>query len=127
MSRICKRFADGKRPYSLEELSKVTSIPVRIANDMLFNLIDCNMLIEISSDEKGETSRFVPSESINNLNLGVMVDRLEASGKWKMSLSVNQLLNEKWKKALELRAGYLKSMRDIRLENLVPLKFDKEE
>ena len=118
MSRICRRFADGKHPYSSEELTKETGIPVRIANELLFKLIECNLLIEISSDEKGETSRFVPSESLDNLNLGIMIDRLEAVGKWKLDLPLGDLLGSKWSKALEMRGIYLKSMRELRLEEL---------
>jgi membrane protein len=118
MSRICLRFSQGKRPYTLEDLTNETGIPVRIANDLLYKLVDCNMLIEITSDEKGEASRFVPSESLENFNLGVMVDRLEAVGKWKIDLPVSQLLNSKWMEAMDLRGNYLKSLRNIRLEDV---------
>lgn len=118
MSRICKRFAEGKRPYTTEELQQETKIPVRIVNDLLFNLIEAKMLIEISSDEKGESSQYVPAESLNNLNVGVMIDRLEANGKWKLDLSVNDLLGAEWVKAIDERSKYLKSLRDIKLEAL---------
>lgn len=118
MSRICRRFADGKKPYTLEELTKETGIPVRITNDLLYKLVDCNMLIEITSDEKGEASRFVPSESLDNFNLGVMVDRLEAVGKWKIDLPVSELLSAKWTEVLEIRVNYLKSLHSIRLEDI---------
>ncbi len=118
MSRICKRFAEGKRAYTIEELQRDTNIPVRIVNDLIFNLIEADLLIEISSDEKGESSQFVPSESLSNLNVGVMIDRLEAEGKWKLDISVNELLGSEWTKAIEERSNYLKSLRNIKLEEL---------
>lgn len=117
MSRICSRFAEGKKACSSEELSVDTGIPVRIVNDLLFKLIDASLLIEISSDEKGEASRFMPSETLDNINLGVMVDRLEALGKWKIDLPVTELLGSKWAQAMEIRGCYLKSLRDVRLED----------
>lgn len=118
MSRVCKRFAEGRRPYTTEELQRETGIPVRIVNDLLYNLMEANLLIEISSDEKGQSSQFVPAESIANLNVGVMVDRLEAKGKWKIDLPVSDLMGSEWAKAIEQRNKYLKSMYDIKLENL---------
>lgn len=118
MSRICNRYANGKKPYTLEELTKETGIPVRISNDLLYKLVDCNLLIEITSDEKGEASRFVPYESLDNLNLGMMVDRLEANGKWKIDLPVGQLLNVKWIEAMNMRTNYLKSLQNVRLEDI---------
>lgn len=118
MSRICRRFSDGKRPLTAEELQHETRIPVRIVNDLLFVLMEAKLLIEISSDEKGESSQYVPAESLSNLNVGVMIDRLEANGKWKLDLSVNDLLGTAWVKAIDERSKYLKSLRDIPLERL---------
>ncbi len=119
MSRICKRYAQGnKNYYTIEELQRETNIPVRIVNDLIFNLIDAKLLIEISSDEKGESSQFVPSESLENLNVGVMIDRLEAEGTWKLDVSVNELLSNEWTAVLEERSKYLKSLREVRLEDL---------
>lgn len=118
MSRICRRFADGKKPYTIEELQRESNIPVRIVNDLLFNLIEAGLLIEISSDEKGESSQYVPAESLANLNVGVMIDRLEAQGKWVLDLSLNGLLSNKWAKVIDSRSRYLKSLREVNLEDL---------
>ena len=118
MSRICKRFAEGKRPCSAEELREETGMPIRIVNDLLFKLIEAKMLIEISPDEKGESSVFVPSESLENLSVGVMIDRLEAQGKWQFDLNVSELLSDEWLKVVEMRTLYLKSARDMRFEAL---------
>ena len=118
MSRICRRFADGKQPYTTEGIQQETGIPVRIVNDLLYKLMDARLLIEISPDEKGQASQFVPAESIANINLGVLIDRLEALGKWKIDLPLTMLKNKKWEKALNLRSNYLKSLKEIKLEDL---------
>ena len=118
MSRICRRFQDGRRPYTKEELSKETNIPVRIANDLLFGMAEAGLLIEISSDEKGESSQFLPAESLSNLSVGTLVDRMEARGKWKIDLPVSELLSSDWTRVIEMRVNYLKSLKDIRLEDL---------
>lgn len=118
MSRICKRFAEGRKPYSLLELRKETNIPIRFVNDLLYELIDANLLIEVTSDEKGEESRFMPSENLSNLTLGTMIDRLEARGRWKIDLDVSGLLSQEWAKAIGARSNYLKKMRNIFLQEL---------
>ncbi|MBR4897676.1 MAG: YihY/virulence factor BrkB family protein [Prevotella sp.] len=118
MGHICRRFADGGKPYTAEELRQLTGIPIRIVNDMVYLLIDARLLIEISSDEKGESSRYVPAESLSNLSLGTMIDRLEAQGKWQIDLPVSQLFSESWARGVDLRINYLRQLRDIRLEDL---------
>ena len=118
MGHICRRFANGGKPYTAGELRQLTGIPIRIVNDMVYQLIDARLLIEISSDEKGESSRYVPAESLSNLSLGTMIDRLEAQGKWQIDLPVSQLFSECWARGVELRINYLRQLRDIRLEDL---------
>ena len=118
MGHICRRFANGGKPYTAGELRQLTGIPIRIVNDMVYLLIDARLLIEISSDEKGESSRYVPAESLSNLSLGTMIDRLEAQGKWQIDLPVSQLFSECWARGVDLRINYLRQLRDIRLEDL---------
>ncbi len=117
-SRICRRFADGGNPYTALELRELTTIPIRIVNELLFQMIDAGLLIEITNDEKSETSRFMPAEDIRNMTLGSMIDRLESHGQWKIELDVSELFTSEWGKALEMRSNYLKNAREIRLQNL---------
>lgn len=117
-SRICRRFAVGQRPYTALELKVETGIPIRVVNDLLYDMIDAGILIEVSSDEKGEQSQFVPAESIENLSLGVLIDRLEAHGQWKLDMNLDALFNDNWLKALEMRHSYLAETRQILLKDL---------
>ena len=118
ISRICKRFANGQRPLTALEISGETNIPIRIVNDLLYEQIAAGLIIEITSDEKGEISRFMPAEDIKNLTLGTMIDRLESHGSWKIDLDVSNLFSEKWGRAMELRSTYLHDARDILLQDL---------
>ena len=118
MSRICRRFANGQKALSALELRKQTSIPIRIVNDLLFELMDAGLVIEITSDEKGETSRFMPAEDVHTLSLGMMIDHLESRGKWKIDLDISELLTGEWGKAVEVRSNYLRDSRSILLKDL---------
>lgn len=118
LSRICQRFAKGEKAYSAIDLREVTGIPIRIVNDLLYDMIDAGLLVEISSDEKGFTSTYMPAESLSNLSLGVMLDRLESRGKWKLHIDVSELFSSEWGKAVGERMKYLHNLREISLENL---------
>lgn len=118
MSHICRRFANGQRALSAMELRECTTIPIRFVNDILYDLMKAGLVLEMTNDEKGETSRFVPAEDIRNLTLGTMIDRLESQGTWKIDLDVSELFSEQWGKAIELRGKYLRDARSILLQDL---------
>jgi membrane protein len=119
MGRIARRFTEGGHPYTALQLRQLTNIPIRVVNDLLYQLIEARLVIEVSSDEKGDTSQYMPAESLDNLNLGVLIDRLESTGKWKLDIDLHQLAdNEAWGKALLMRRNYLKEQRNIKLEQL---------
>ena len=100
------------------ELREETTIPIRFVNDLLFDLMNAGLIVEITSDEKGETSRFMPAEDIHNLTLGTMIDRLESAGQWKIDLNVSDLFSDEWAKAIDLRGSYLREARKIALKDL---------
>ena len=76
------------------------------------------MVVEISTDEKGEQARYMPTENVDHLSLGVMIDRLESRGKWKIDLDFADRRGEMWTKAMEVRSRYLKESREILLKDL---------
>ena len=80
--------------------------------------MQAGLIIEITADEKGETSCFMPDEDIKNLTLGAMIDRMESFGQWKIDLDVSKLFSEQWGKAMELRSIYLRETRQILVQDL---------
>lgn len=118
MSRICKHFASGQKPYSALELRKETAVPIRFVNDLLYDMTEAGLLIEVTSDEKGETSHFIPAEDLKNMTVGTLIDRLESAGRWKIDLDLSELFHGEWSKAVELRSIYLKDSRKILLQDL---------
>ena len=118
MSRICRRYADGKSAPSADDLRQQTGVPIRIVNDLLFKLAEARMVIEVSSDEKGGTSTFVPAESLENLSVGVMIDRLEAQGRWTLDFPLSDLMSTEWGRAVGMRLDFLRQLQDIKLQDL---------
>ncbi|MDD6738250.1 MAG: YhjD/YihY/BrkB family envelope integrity protein [Prevotella sp.] len=119
MSTICKRFDKGLKPLTALGISKETGVPSRIVNELLYQLIDAGLVVELSSDDKGDVSHFMPAESVERLSVGKMIDHLEALGKLKLSFpSEMTLRGELWKKVIEIRRDYLRQMKDILLKDL---------
>ena len=117
-SRICRRFDRGLRPYTSLELCQETKIPIRIVNDLLYEMIDARIIISINSGEKGETMQFIPFENIERLTLGVLIARLESRQRWKLDLPLREIYNDNWRKALAIRRTYLKQSKEILLKDL---------
>lgn len=118
MGRVCKRFDEGGRAYTAQDLRTETGIPIRIVNDLLYDLVQSRLLVEIGDDGKGASSRYMPAQSLDRLSVGAMIDRLESQGRWKLRLPLAKQSSEGWSKILEGRSAYLASMREVMLKDL---------
>lgn len=118
MRVVCRRFDKGLPAMSAMELRDETGIPIRIVNDLIYTLIAARLLTELSTDEKGEASRFQPAESTEHLSVGLMIDRLEATGRWRFSLPLDQLQGGRWREVTAARSAYLCQLRGVLLKDL---------
>jgi membrane protein len=118
MGHVCRRFIEGGRPYTLVELREKITIPIRFVTDLVYELIDARMLVEINKDDKSEESRFMPAEDTANMTLGMMIDRLESKGTWKIDLDVRSMLRDEWRKVIALRSSFMKQARTLKLQEL---------
>ena len=80
--------------------------------------MNAGLIVELTSDEKGETSRFMPAEDVSRMTLGLMIDRLESQGKWKIDLDMSKLLVGEWGRVIEVRSAYLREARTVLLKDL---------
>ena len=119
LSLICKRFSEGGKPYTALELKLATNIPIRITSELLYDMSKAHLILEtVGIDEKEEDPVFLPAESLENLSVGAMVDRLEAQGSWKLDVNLRAHTSVNWGKAYQARRAYLKSLRGILLKDL---------
>lgn len=117
-SRICRNFSEGGKPLSALKLKLATSIPIRIVNDLLYQLVQINILTEIPGGDKDGESLYQPAECITRLSVGTLIDRMEAQGKWSLTIDVKQLSSTAWKKIIAERNTYLNSQREVLLKDL---------
>lgn len=117
-SRICRNFSEGAKPLSALKLKLATGIPIRIVNDLLYQLVQINILTEIPGGDKDGESLYQPAECITRLSVGTLIDRMEAQGKWSLTIDVKQLSSTAWKKIIAERNTYLNSQRKVLLKDL---------
>ncbi len=122
MTLICRRFEEGKKPYTALELKLETNIPIRITHDLLENLTRVHLLSEMTNDEKGTEAVYQPAESTARLSVGMMIDRLEAEGKWKLMPDLQLFKSDELMKAIRQRKDYLQKQRDILFKDIPLLR-----
>ena len=118
MSLICRRFEEGRKPYTALELKLETNIPIRITHDLLQQLVRIHLLTEVTTDEKGAVSRYQPAESTSHLSVGLMIDRMEAEGKWKLDIAFKKLGDTELAKTIRLRKNYLDLQREVLFKDI---------
>ena len=117
--RICKRFKEGGRPYNLMELKQMTSLPTRIITDLIYDMQNAGILVELNPDGKDNESEWIPSESVENITVGLLRSHLESLHNRTLDSTICRLMDsKKWRKALLIRHNYLKAQRDIKLYEL---------
>lgn len=125
MTLICRRFEEGKKPYTALELKLETNIPIRITHDLLENLTRVHLLSEMTNDEKGTEAVYQPAESTARLSVGMMIDRLEAEGKWKLMPDLQLFKSDELMKAIHQRKDYLQKQRDILFKDIPLLRSEE--
>lgn len=117
-SRICKQFAQGGKPYSALDLKLQTGIPIRIVNELLYEMTKSDLLTEISTGDKGEATYYQPAECLSRLSVGTLIDRMEAYGRWTLDIDIRKLSSPTWKRIIKARKSYINIQREILLKDL---------
>lgn len=118
MSHICRRFEKGEKPYTALELKLKTNIPIRVAQELLYELTNMHMVSEVTSDEKGEESVYQPAEDLTRLSVGLLIERYESAGKWEISLNLKDADHGKWNATIANHARYIEAQKSILLKDL---------
>lgn len=77
--RIVQNFARGEAPLTARQLSHELEIPVRLVNEILFELTQSNILSVTDAEKDGERG-FQPARDIHTLTMQHVIDALELRG-----------------------------------------------
>lgn len=120
LSFICKRFLAGKTAYTADRLASVHRIPIRLVNDILYELYTAGLLLEVGNDEKGAASSFVPARDSSTLTVGTVLNKLSRNGYEKVTDDLPDEYSELWKRFNRSYKDLLKNEQmNIRLYDLL--------
>ena len=119
MSIICKRFEKDEKPYTAEEISLECRIPIRLVHQVLYQLQEIHVLYEITpEDNKSNTAAYLPALDINQLNVALLLDRLDTYGSEDFKIDRDKEFRDQWSALLQAREEYYRSSSKILLKDL---------
>jgi membrane protein len=79
MHMIIRNFAIGEKPISAEKISRLLKIPARLANDILQDLANVDLVSVIHENEQKERL-YQPAVDINKISVSFVLTRLDKKG-----------------------------------------------
>ncbi len=76
---IVKNFEEGGLPKTNQQISHELGIPVRLLNDLIFDMIEAGVLAELAT-ESAKERKYQPALDINKLTVDYLYTRLEKLG-----------------------------------------------
>lgn len=117
VSKICRRFVNGSRPYSATALARETNIPLSVVRDLLNTLVKADVLSQNIGQKAGKDYTYQPAMSLDKMSVGVVLGRLEACGVCNFSLDLKSQLDNKdtLRKVLDIRKRYYAELEAIKM------------
>lgn len=116
MREVCRGFDNGGQCYTPVEIQNRTMLPQQVVDYSLERLVDIDMLREYK--DRHHAVRFTPSMDTNQLNVGLLLTRLEHRASWEDSQSVIHLDSDQWGRVSLFRQECLDKCSTILLKDL---------
>ena len=118
MSLICKRFEEDAPPYSVEEISEESQVPIQLTNQVIYELQEINLIHEVVTNDKDGDIGYQPSLDINKLDVSLLLDRLDTHGSEDFKIDKDKEFSEQWKVLTEAKEEYYKNASKVLLKDL---------
>lgn len=79
MSRICKHFASGLKPFTAHRLAVETHLPDSLVGILLDELTRTQLLVELCG-EPGTEPQYLPAIDIHRITVGMVTRRIDSHG-----------------------------------------------
>jgi membrane protein len=95
---IIKNFEKGQKAYTASEISKHLEIPIRLVRDIIYKLVDCNLVSEVNTVHEKEKA-YQPAIDIHSLTISYILNALDHLGTDKI-LAVASIEKDQFEKIL---------------------------
>lgn len=79
---------------------------------------EIDLIHEVVTDQKSEDIGYQPSMDINQLNVAILLDRLDTYGSENFKIDKDEEFNDEWKVLTESREEYYKKASKVLLKDL---------
>lgn len=111
---VVKNFEMGEPPLTAQQISMHLKIPVRLVRHLLYELVECRILVETTGQELKEPA-FIPARDISNLTTDYVLNAMNKKGIEFLFHEEAQALN-----VIEDRiAGFQKSIQESNMNGLI--------
>jgi membrane protein len=76
---VIRRFTEGERAWDNEQISRELEIPIRLVNQILYELVTSGVLSEVMV-EQDKTIAYEPARDTDTLTIKYVIDALESRG-----------------------------------------------
>jgi membrane protein len=76
---LIKNFAKAEKAMTAAEISKKLEIPIRSVHDIIYKLVDSNVLSEINTQYEKEKA-YQPAQDINNISVRYILNAIDHCG-----------------------------------------------
>ena len=118
MHRIIKQFEEGKRPLSSSEIAISLGIPARLTNQLINQLIDCELVSETYDKEHNE-SGFQPARTISTITIQSMMETFDYLGMEDINVNDVKLLGALEEKMTAFHSAIEKSPANVLVKDLL--------
>jgi len=89
---IIKNFEEGGEPWSTDTLSHELGIPIRLVNELVFELVESGILAEMAANNPKDRS-YLPAIDINRITVEYIYSRIEKMGGDQMVVTESEELS----------------------------------
>lgn len=118
LSLIARRFAENLPPYTAMELANEYHIPIRLTKKILYHLQEIGLIHEKADDCKSEQPTYLPSVDVSQLNVALLMERMDTFGSEDFKISHDNTYSEEWKILDHSRKDYYQKLSKILLKDL---------
>ncbi|MEZ5070367.1 MAG: YihY/virulence factor BrkB family protein [Bacteroidales bacterium] len=76
---VIKNFGEGEDPWNNDTISHELGIPLRLVNDLVFEMVNAGILVELAAENPKDRS-YQPAVDINRITLDFLLNRMERQG-----------------------------------------------
>ena len=117
-SLIIKRFANGEKPYTADELSDSYRIPIRVTTQILYMLTELKIITEVVVGNDDRVIHYQPAMDINQISVSLLFEKIDRFGSENFKIDTNGVFNKEWEMLLKTREEMVRSNENILLKDL---------